>query len=47
MSLRDYFAAAALPALIRELMLVGGEEVVAAAYKYADAMILESQKERP
>jgi hypothetical protein len=39
MSLRDYFAASALPGLIEQLFMCGQKDVSEAAYKYADAML--------
>lgn len=52
MSLRDYFAAAALPAVMRILANEGSlcrEGAVQSAYAFADAMLAEreAEKERP
>lgn len=47
MSLRDYFAGQALAGLLACPKTSGGEEAFALhAYKYADAMLAEQQKER-
>jgi uncharacterized protein YqkB len=49
MSLRDYFAAAALTGLIAcpDIRFVSTREYAEAAYNYATRMIAERQKERP
>lgn len=47
MSLRDYFAGQALAGLLACPRTNGGEKAFALhAYKYADAMLAERQKER-
>jgi hypothetical protein len=45
MSLRDYFAAAALTGMLASGEWSGGTEVAEGAYDYADAMLEEGAKE--
>jgi len=44
MSLRDYFASAALPALLDEVTVLKPEQVAGKAYELADAMLAERAK---
>lgn len=47
MSLRDYFAGQALAGMLCDIKCVGESEYIAKwAYRYADAMLDERQKER-
>jgi len=49
MTLRDYFAAAALPAVIRELRIHEDRqnEFAVVAYEIADSMLAEREKVKP
>ena len=47
MSLRDYFAGQALAGMLSDIKCVGESEYISKwAYRYADAMLSERQKER-
>lgn len=46
LTIRDYFAAAAMQSLIRNLEYTSVDNIALNAYRYSDAMLAQREKER-